>query len=358
MGMTDPTPTRRHFRPTPSWLIFGLLVVEGLLWLSERYAWFWFNEKKGWTVLIALAVVSGAMLVMLGWFVAALVFRWRFQFSLRSLLALTVAVAVPLSWLSLEIKETTEQKAEAEEVVRLGGKAGYAGQVNENNGIALKTPRLIGPESLRHLLGDDFFTGVVFVDLNFTRPSIADLGRLRRLKQLKVLTLNFTDVTDEGLEQLKGLRQLDLLYLGQTRITDAGLKHLASFPQLKRLEISYVDIMDTGMKLLGSLTQLEELTLDHDHITSSDLAHIRGLKRLQSLYLDCNNVTDAGVAYIEKFRQLRFLSLFNNNMITDSGIEHLSTLTQLTHLYLGNMQVTDEGVKKLQQALPNCKIER
>ena len=37
--MTDPIPTRRRFVPTPSWLIFGLLVVEGLLWLSERYRW-------------------------------------------------------------------------------------------------------------------------------------------------------------------------------------------------------------------------------------------------------------------------------------------------------------------------------
>ena len=36
-AMTAPTPTRRPFRPTPAWLIYGLLVVEGLLWLSERY---------------------------------------------------------------------------------------------------------------------------------------------------------------------------------------------------------------------------------------------------------------------------------------------------------------------------------
>ena len=62
--MTDPTPTRR-FRLTPAWLIYGLLVVEGLLWLSERYRWFWFNEKKGWTVLIAVAVVGVVLLVML-----------------------------------------------------------------------------------------------------------------------------------------------------------------------------------------------------------------------------------------------------------------------------------------------------
>ena len=74
----DPIPTRR-LSPTPAWLIFGLLVVEGLLWLSERYQWFWFNERKGWTVLIAVAVVGVAMLVMLGWFIVALIFRWRFH---------------------------------------------------------------------------------------------------------------------------------------------------------------------------------------------------------------------------------------------------------------------------------------
>jgi hypothetical protein len=33
--MTNPISPRR-FRPTPAWLIVGLLIVEGLLWLSER----------------------------------------------------------------------------------------------------------------------------------------------------------------------------------------------------------------------------------------------------------------------------------------------------------------------------------
>ncbi len=66
--MTDPTPTRRRFYPTPAWLIFGLLVVEGLLWLSERFHWpAW---HKGYAVLIGVACVGVAMLVMLGWFVA------------------------------------------------------------------------------------------------------------------------------------------------------------------------------------------------------------------------------------------------------------------------------------------------
>ena len=111
--MTDPKPTRRSFRPTPAWLIIGLLVVEGLLWLSERFGWFWFNEKKGWTVLIAVASVGVVMLAMLGWFIVSMVFRWRLQFSIRSLLVLVVVVALPFSWLGVEMKQAREQKAVA-----------------------------------------------------------------------------------------------------------------------------------------------------------------------------------------------------------------------------------------------------
>jgi hypothetical protein len=46
-GMTTPTSTR-CFYPKPSWLIFCLLIVECLLWLSEQFHWFGFNSHKGW----------------------------------------------------------------------------------------------------------------------------------------------------------------------------------------------------------------------------------------------------------------------------------------------------------------------
>jgi hypothetical protein len=83
------------FCPTPAWLVLGSLAMTGLLFLSERYRWFWFNEQKGWTVLIAVAEVGVVMLAMPFWFVIALLFRRRFQFSIRSLLLLVVALLSP-----------------------------------------------------------------------------------------------------------------------------------------------------------------------------------------------------------------------------------------------------------------------
>ena len=137
IGGMDAPEKRRWYCPTPGWLVFGSLAVTGLLFLSERWRWFPFNEHKGWTVLIAVAVVGGAMLVMLGWFIATLVFRWRFQFSIRLLLVLFVAVALPCSWLAVEMKAAREQANSVGAIRMLGGRITYDYEV------ALRTdPRL------------------------------------------------------------------------------------------------------------------------------------------------------------------------------------------------------------------------
>ena len=48
----------------------------------------------------------------------------------------------------------------------------------------------------------------------------------------------------------------------------------------------------------------------------------------------------------------------SDTQVTDAGLEYLKELTQLQQLDLDGTQVTDAGVTKLQQALPNCEIER
>ena len=56
-------------------------------------------------------------------------------------------------------------------------------------------------------------------------------------------------------------------------------------------------------------------------------------------------------------KHLQELNVCNTN-VTDAGLEHLKGLNQLQRLVLVDTKVTDEGVKRLQQALPNCQVQR
>ena len=77
---------RTHAGPRASWPCWPWKVSCSC---PSGSTWFPFNQHKGWTVLIAIATVGAALLLMFLWFLAALLFRLRFQFSILSLLVLT-----------------------------------------------------------------------------------------------------------------------------------------------------------------------------------------------------------------------------------------------------------------------------
>src|SRR5271166_2626588 len=112
--MSDPAEKTRWYRLTPDRLAIGLLVLECLLWLSERFQWQMWH--KGYAVLIAVAVVVATMLLTSLWLVLSLFFRWHFQFGIRSLLILTFAVALPFSWLSWEMEKARKQREAVEAI--------------------------------------------------------------------------------------------------------------------------------------------------------------------------------------------------------------------------------------------------
>ena len=189
----------RCFHLTPSWLIVGLLVVEGLLFLSDWYRWPTWH--KGYAVVIAVAAVGVAFILMLLWLIVALVFRLRFQFGIRSLLIFTLVVALPFSWLAVEVKAAREQKAAVDEIARLDGRMSYDWEVDANLKF-VSNAEPPGPEWLRNLLGVDFFAHVLCVNLNLSEVTDADLPHLEALNQLRVLLLIGTKVTDDGVNKL------------------------------------------------------------------------------------------------------------------------------------------------------------
>jgi len=67
------------------------------------------------------------------------------------------------------------------------------------------------------------------------------------------------------------------------------------------------------------------------------------------------SITDAELVHLKGLTNLQEINLCRTQ-ITDAGLVHLNGLVSLKRLYLIATQITDAGVKKLQHALPNCKI--
>jgi hypothetical protein len=355
---------RRWYRVTPDRLVLLVLAVEGLLWLAERFGCF----PKGYAVLLAAAGVAVAMLLMLLWFAASLVFRWRFQFSIGSLLVLAVVVAMACGWFASAIKEARDQKEAVAGISESGGLV-ITRYDPDNQHILCYDPdnkhafygygpdELAGPAWLRHMLGDGFFNKVVGADLY----SNAGAAYLKGLPHLQSLALAF-GVTDDAMENVKGLSRVRSLEIQDTKITHGGLKHLSGLIGLQELNLQGDGMDDAGLEHLKALPRLERLNLCRTRITDAGFRQVKLLPHLRNLGLCASQLTKTSVKQLKAMPQLRELCFINTGNITkvssiaDEHLELLKELTQLETLNIENPQTTPRGLKRLAKALPKCKI--
>ena len=336
---------RRWFRITPDRCVLALLVLEGFLLLSEWFRRFPFNQHKGWSVLICLAAVGAALVLMFLWFLAALVFRLRFQFGILSLLLLVVVVAVPCSWLATEMKAAKTQRKAAAEVAKFQGEVSYDYQVDPD-GNRLPGVAPPGPLWLHKLLGNDMLVNVTGVDFLFADLNDAWLEHLEGLPHLQEVDLNFTtNVGNAGLQHLKGLTKLQVLRLTCTNVSDAGLQYLQGLTKLQVLDLTSAKVGDAGLRFLKGLTQLQELDLTGTKVSDAGLQYLKGWPRLQSLDLRDTEIDNAGLENLKGLTRLRELWL-NGTKVSDAGLENLKGLTQLQVLNLLGTKVSDAGLEQ------------
>jgi len=394
------------YRLTPDRIILALLILEVLLWLSERFDWFGFKHHKNWTVLIGVAAVGAVILLMLLWLTASLILRWRFQFSVRSLLVLTVAVAIPSSW-AVKIQEANRQRAATDAIMKLGGRVEYDYQID----LPVQPPpnaQPPGPAWLRNLLGRDFFDRVTVVDLagddaelealqglpnllgvctngwgaNYylsSKITNAGLVHIEPLQRLDTLAVCGPNITDDGLTHLEGLHELDDLELAGERITNAGLVHLQSLHKLTKLTLC-CNISDEGMKLLMPLTNLTNLSsrgLPNDSVKNKIYNALREPTQLEFVDTPLVDVCD----YLQDFHHIKFqidqtalkeakMLGFRELTCTIRGVPLRTALNSLLdlvglawHVGPGGVVITTKAayakrhvnLLRLQQALPNLK---
>jgi hypothetical protein len=166
--------------------------------------------------------------------------RHWLQFSLRSLLLFTLLCAVASAWVAHKMKQKRREREAIGAVVKLSGSVLY-----DYQNVYGAKPH--GPDWLRRVVGDDFFSEVDHVVLTGSNAGDAELERLEVLAGIHTLWLGGTKVSDAGVEHIKEFRELRQLGLLATNISNAGLGRLKELTQLQTLDLRKTRVTDTGV---------------------------------------------------------------------------------------------------------------
>lgn len=154
--------------------------------------------------------------------------RWRFQFSLATLLLLTTAVSLVLAF---QASHLYAKRRAIEMIIRLGGFISYDYEWTEK-GEWRDATHPPGPKFLRWLLGEYYAAEPVEIQLCRDARSTPELFTDSEARQLAVLheldwlVLTGSNITDEGIMYFKGLEKLGRLDIENTLVTDEGVAAL------------------------------------------------------------------------------------------------------------------------------------
>jgi len=188
-------------------------------------------------ILLVIAISLVGFCLMVAGFVMSRQSGWKQKkWTLTGLLVIVAVVGIFVGWVGRRMHQARKQQAAADAIVNLGGEVVYDSQKYQGGGWSERAEPS-GPAWLRNLLGDDFFSDVVFVLMQDAQFNDDLMLHLADLPNLRALDLSDTQMADAELEHLKELTNLEGLDLSETQVTDAGLEHLAGLANLRRLNL-------------------------------------------------------------------------------------------------------------------------
>ena len=175
--------------------------------------------------------------------------RRRFQFSLRTLLALllvgTLVLGGRVRRAAKNRERVTAARTAVAEIHKLGG---YAVSDDVERRSATWIEQLLDDPG-----GWDDPVRVVhvsYVHLFGAKETDTALKHLRGITNVEFLNLEHSNVTNSGLEHITGVTTLEGLVLENTQITDAGLEHLKGLTNLKQLVLKDTKVTDASVEKL------------------------------------------------------------------------------------------------------------
>lgn len=136
-------------------------------------------------------------------------------------------------------------------------------------------------------------------------------------------------------------------------VTEAGFKHIENLRNLETLFLRYgKDINEEMLATIASLPNLRHLRLYESYISNQGLAYLASHPNLEKLDCSETGVNDTGAMYISKLPNLRYLYLDRVD-ITDAAVKYLLGLKNLDVLRIGwGVDISEEGLMQLEKELP------
>ncbi len=251
--------------------------------------------------------------------------RWRFQYSLRTLMIVVSVCGVLSGWVGMMLERAREQRAVVKKIKALGGSVYYDYQITEGQWGYHPANTPPGPGWVRWILGDDIFAYATAVFFNSTQST----------------------VKDNDLVLLRKLPRINAVILASPSITDNGLAIVGSLPELSELNLSDTSVTGEGLAQLEKARKLEHLTLDGASVGDSTIAHIDKLSNLQSLQLVRTSITDDGLRPVAGLSRLCWLDLFQNGGLTFKALKSIEKLTSLESLHIRGNSAIDRDFDRL-----------
>ena len=273
------------------------------------------------------------------------------------------------------ISETTAATTSTEKFVTIKGKQ-YSTNLTELNLRKLN----LTDEDIKSL---SEFTNLTNLDLSYNE--ISDISTLSKLTSLTKLDLSENKISD--ISSLSNLNNLSELWLSANQINDissiskltnltklilsgnkiSNIDSLSDLTELTKLWLSSNKISDISP--LSDLTNLTELGVSFNQV--SNTSALSNLKNIRILDLSGNQISD--IRSLKGLRNLTSLRLCGNQIDDIKVLSNLTNLTELdlmrmiTRTFLENDEIVlvsdfydnpikEEDIKKLQEALPKCKI--
>ncbi len=191
--------------------------------------------------------------------------------------------------------------------------------------------------------------------------------------KLVALTLAATPIGDAHLAPVGRLSHLERIDLGATEVGDVGLRRLGDLPGLREARLDHLPVSDAGLaslervrklglaytqvrgRALASFAQLAALDLTGAALGAETLPALARLKNLRELCLAYTTVDDRALGLLRPLVAIETLDLAATE-VTDAGVDTLGALRALRLLDLRHTRVTEAAVKRLQKALPACRV--